>query len=292
MQGKEWAGDTFGAGFMHRWLIRLLGKTDVCLWYCFTAAFIIPVCLVFSNGAKTAYRYFRQRHKYSCFKSIWMTYVNHVYFSQVVIDKFALYAGKRMKLNVENYDTFKQLAAGKEGFVILSAHIGCYEMAGYELISDQKSFNALVFAGEKETIMKGRNKLFSSNNIKMIPIEPGMSHLLKISQALADGEIVSIPADRVYGSPRTVKVSLLDAMAELPSGPFSIPAMYGTDVIAVNVMKTNLKGYTAYVTRLPYDKHAPRKLQTRQLAEAYATELDKMLHRYPTQWYNYFDFWK
>lgn len=277
---------------MHRWLIRLLRHTDVRLWYCFTAAFIIPVCLVLSNGAKTAYRYFRQRHKYSRFKSIWMTYVNHVYFSQVVIDKFALYAGKNMELNVENHDTFNQLAAEKKGFVILSAHIGCYEMAGYELVSEQKPFNAVVFAGEKETVMKGRNKLFSSNNIKMIPIEPDMSHLLKISHALADGEIVSIPADRVYGSPRTVKVTLLGAEAELPSGPFSIPAMYGLDVITVNVMKTSLKGYTAYVTRLTYDKHAQREQQARQLAEAYATELDKMLRRYPEQWYNYFAFWK
>ena len=215
-----------------------------------------------------------------------------MYFSQVVIDKFALFAGKSMKLNVENYDTFKQLASGKEGIVILSAHIGCYEMAGYELVSSQKPFNALVFAGEKETIMKGRDKLFSSNNIRMIPVERDMSHLLKISQVLADGEIVSIPADRVYGSQRTVKVSLLGAEAELPIGPFSIPAMYKLDVIAVNVMKTSTCGYTAYVTRLPYDKHAQRKLQTSQLAEAYATELNKMLSRYPEQWYNYFDFWK
>ena len=292
MKGKRWAGDTFGAEFMRRWLIRLVRHTDVRLWDCSTAVFIIPVCLVLSNGAKTAYRYFRQRHKYSRFKSIWMTYVNYVHFSQVVIDKFALYAGKNMELNVENYDTFKQLAAGKNGFLILSAHIGCYEMAGYELVSDQKPFNALVFAGEKETVMKGRSKLFSLNNIKMIPIESGLSHLLKISQVLADNEIVSIPADRVYGSPRTIKVKILDAEAELPSGPFSIPAIYGLDVITVNVMKTSLKGYTAYVTRLPYDKHVSREQQAKQLADAYATELDKMLRRYPEQWYNYFDFWK
>ena len=78
----------------------------------------------------------------------------------------------------------------------------------------------------------------------------------------------------------------------MPSGPFSIPAIYGLDVITVNVMKTSLKGYTAYVTRLPYDKHVSREQQAKQLADAYATELDKMLRRYPEQWYNYFDFWK
>ena len=33
--------------------------------------------------------------------------------------------------------------------MIFSSHIGCYEVAGYSLISKTKRFNALVFGGEK-----------------------------------------------------------------------------------------------------------------------------------------------
>ena len=67
--------------------------------------------------------------------------------------------------------------------------------------------------------------------------------------------------------------------------------MRGLNVIAVNVMKTSLTGYTVYVTSLAYDKQAPRNKQIQQLADAYAAELERMLRRYPTQWYNFFDFW-
>lgn len=292
MAEKEWAGNTFGTGFMHRSLIGMLKHTDVRIWYAFSAIFIIPFCLVFSPGAKTAWHYFRRRQKYGRWKSLLMTYVNHVLFAQVVIDKFAMYAGKKMKLKVENYDIFKQLAAKDEGFVMLSAHIGCYEMAGYELVSDRKPFNALVFAGEKSSVMQGRTKLFTGNNIKMIPLTSDMSYLFKIDQALANGEIVSIPADRVFGSAKTVRVKLLGAEAKLPWGPFCVPAMRGLEVIAVNVMKTSVKGYTAYVTRLDYDKDASRKQQVQQLADNYSKELEKMLNSYPAQWYNYFEFWK
>lgn len=292
MAEKEWTGNTFGTGFMHRSLISILRYTDVRIWYVFSAIFIIPFCLIFSPGAKTAWHYFRRRQKYGRWKSLLMTYVNHVLFAQVVIDKFAMYAGKKMKLKVENYDLFKQLAAKKEGFVMLSAHIGCYEMAGYELVSDRKPFNALVFAGEKASVMQGRTKLFTGNNIKMIPLTSDMSYLFKIDKTLADGEIVSIPADRVFGSAKTVKVKLLGADAELPWGSFSVPAMRGLEVIAVNVMKTSVKGYTAYVTRLDYDKDESRKQQVQQLADNYAKELERMLNRYPAQWYNYFEFWK
>lgn len=292
MAEKEWAGNTFGNGFMHRWLIRILRHSDVRLWYAFAAVFVIPFCLVFSSGAKTTWHYFRHRQKYGRWKSFRMTYVNHVLFAQVVIDKFAMYAGKKMQLKVENYDLFKQLAAHREGFVMLSAHIGNYEMAGYELVSDRKPFNALVYAQEKEAVMQGRTSLFTGNNIRMIPITSNMSYLFKIDRALGNGEIVSIPADRVFGSTKTVTVSLLGADARLPFGPFSVPAMRELDVIAVNVMKTSIKGYTAYVTRLEYDKQAPRKRQVQQLADSYARELERMLTLYPAQWYNYFEFWK
>lgn len=292
MAEKEWTGNTFGNSFMHRWLIRILRHSDVRLWYAFAAVFVIPFCLVFSPGAKTTWHYFRLRQKYGRWKSFRMTYINHVLFAQVVIDKFAMYAGKKMRLKVENYDLFKQLAAQQEGFVMLSAHIGSYEMAGYELVSDRKPFNALVFANEKATVMKGRTKLFTGNNIRMIPVAADMSHLFEIDKALSDGEIVSIPADRVFGSRKTVKVSFLGSDAELPMGPFSVPAMRGLDVIAVNVMKTSVNGYTAYVTPLNYDNNAPRRKQASQLASAYAAELERMLKLYPAQWYNYFEFWK
>jgi predicted LPLAT superfamily acyltransferase len=57
-------------------------------------------------------------------------------------------------------------------------------------------------------------------------------------------------------------------------------------------MKTGAKKYQIYVTPLHYDKQQTRKEQIRQLSQAYVTELEKRVLQYPTQWYNFFDFWK
>lgn len=291
MMEKNWQGDTFGNNRMHRWLIGMLRHSDVRIYYAFAAVFVVPVCMFVSRGARYAYGYFRELWHERKLKALWHTYLNLVKFSQVVIDRFAMFAGKRMKLKVEHPEAFERLAEGSEGFVMLSAHIGCHEMAGYELVSDHKRFNALVYSGEKASVMQGRQQLFGHNNIRMIPIRQDMSHLFAINTALANGEIVSIPGDRVFGSPRTVTVTLLGREAHLPQGPFSVATMRGLNVIAVNVMKTSLTGYTVYVTSLAYDKQAPRNKQIQQLADAYAAELERMLRRYPTQWYNFFDFW-
>lgn len=293
MAEQKWAGTTYGNEWMHKWLIRMLRYIDVRILYIFVAVFIIPVCLVLNPSRGIAYRYFRQRIGYGRLKSAWKTYVNHCLFGQVVVDKFAMYAGKKFKVEIENYNEFLERAANKEeGFVQLSAHIGNYEIAGYTLPVEGKRFNALVFAGEKASVMRNRDKMFASTNISMIAIQPDMSHLFEIDEALSDGGIVSMPADRINGSPKFIDHDFLGAKAKFPLGPFSVATMRGLDVLAVNVMKASLKRYKIYVTPLLYDKTVARQEQIKQLSSAYVAELEKRVRQYPEQWYNYFEFWQ
>ena len=278
---------------MHRTLIGSLRWLDVRLIYVFTSIFIIPVCLLlnFNHSRTTAYRYFRQRLGYGCLRASWYTYVNHCLFAQIVVDRFAVFAGKRFKLDIDGYEYFQQLELETKGFVILSSHIGCYEVAGYSLISKSKRFNALVFGGEKATVMKGRQEALSEHNIRMIPVREDMSHLFIVNEALSNNEIMSMPADRIVGSAKVVKVNFFGETASLPAGPFSVTTMNGFDALAVNVMKISAKRYKVYVTRLSYDTQAPRKQQMQQLANCYVEELERRVRQYPSQWFNFYDFW-
>ena len=289
---EQWAGTTYGNAWMHKWLIRLLRHIDVRVLYGFVAVFVIPICLVLNPSRGIAYRYFRRRIGYGRLKSAWKTYVNHCLFGQVVIDKFAMYAGKKFNIEIEGGDHFLDLATQQEGFVQLSAHIGNYEIAGYTLVSKSKRFNALVFAGEKASVMQNRDKMFADTNIHMIAISPDMSHLFEIDKALEDGEIVSMPADRILGSQKDTEHEFLGAKARFPLGPFSVATMRGLNVLAVNVMKTSLRGYKIFVAPLQYDKAAARQEQIRQLSQAYVSELERRVRQYPTQWYNYFEYWE
>lgn len=292
MADKQWTGTTFGNGWMHQWLIRLTRWLDVRILYVFTSVFIVPVCLVFRESRSIIYRYFRQRHGYGILRAAWSTYVNHCLFSQVVLDKFAMYAGKKFNIETEGYDNFLHLARQKEGFIQLSSHIGNYEIAGYTLVAEDKPFNALVFFGEKQSVMESRKQMFSDTNIRMIPVSGDMSHLFLINEALENGETVSTPGDRIFGSQRSITVPFLGQPAEFPLGPFSVATMRGLDALAVNVMKTSLKSYKIYVTPLSYSKDVPRKQQMEELAAAYVSELERMIRLYPEQWYNFYEFWK
>ncbi len=287
---RNWNGTTFGSGLMHKWLIGLLRWVDVRIIYVFTAIFILPFCMLIKT--RVNYRYFRRQQKYGVFHSIGAMYMNYYYFSQVVIDRFAMYAGRKFNIETVGYEHYELLAKQPEGFIQLSSHVGNYEIAGYTLVAKDKPFNALVFFGEKESVMQGRSSRFADTNIRMIPVSNDMSHIFLIEEALANGETVSMPADRILGSKKTIELPFLNGVADFPIGPFRVATMRGLDVLAVNVMKTSMTSYKIYVTPLTYDHSLPRNEQIKALAEAYVKELERMMKLYPTQWYNYFDFWK
>lgn len=288
---KKWAGTTSGSNRMHGYLISVLRHIDVRLLYLFSYIFVIPVALVRNPSRKTAWDFYRNHLGYGRLKAAWYVYLNHCKFSQVVIDRFAMYAGKKFKVEVEGMDIFSSLASRDEGFVMMSSHIGNYEIAGYSLVSDTKTINAVVYGYEKQSVTDNRNNMFRKTNIRMIGIREDMSHLFEIDRALAAGDIVSFPSDRYMGATKTITAPFLGQEAKFPMGPFSVATMRGLDAIAVNTMKEGSRSYRIYATPLEYDKSASRKEQIRQLSAAYIAELEKRVRQYPAQWYNFFDFW-
>lgn len=292
LKHDKWAGTTYGNGWMHRWLIRFLKVIDVRLLYAFTFVFIVPPTLVVNGKArKTIFKFYRKRFGYGVLKSAWMTYKNHCAFSQVVIDRFAMYAGKKFQIDIDGYDKFLSLSKGDTGFIQLSSHIGNYELAGYSLVAEDKRFNALVFGGEKASVMANRSKLFDGNNIRMIPMMPDMSHLFVINQALADGEIISMPSDRVFGSQKDYELTFLGATAKFPQGPFALAAMREVPVLFVSVMKTGAKKYHITINQLDAPKEGSSKERAQKMAVEYVRLFEDTVRKHPAQWYNYFDFW-
>lgn len=291
MPGKEWKGSTAGTPWMHRWLIRSLRVLPLRFVYAGAVVFVIPFCMLFAHkGYISIYHFFRRRLGQKSLRAFWNTYVNHCHFAQVIIDRFYVYGGGRFDFEIENYDLYLRLAAESGGFVILSAHVGNYEVAGYTLAAKTKRFNALVYGGEAQTVMQNRSHILTQNNIRMIPIQGDMSHLFAMSNALAEGESVSIPADRIFGSPRHVECSLFGETARLPLGPFAIAAQRDVPVIAINVMKESAKKYHIYIKQLVAEGNTLRE-RSRNLALQYAKNLEETIKDYPTQWFNYYEFW-
>lgn len=283
---------------MQRTLVRLLGTVDQRLVYAIVAV-VVPFYMLFAHrGYLAQYHFFRQRFGESPLKAFWHVYVNHYRFGQIIIDRFAVFGGKRFRLVMDNYEAWSQLEQQEEGFVQLSSHTGNYELAGYSMKSERKDIFALVYLGETQTVMQNRQRVFTGNNIHMVPVMEDMQHIFELNTALADGHIASVPGDRVFGSSKSVNCRFFGEEARFPVGGLSLAVARGCEALAVFSMKEDWQTYRISIVSLTGQvREQQPEAMTRKatylqaLADAYASALEKVVRQYPTQWFNYFEFW-
>ncbi len=287
---RAWRGGTDGTKWMHRNLVRIVRHVPLRLMYGFVAVFVVPFYFLFSKGYKPIYHYFNQRLGYRPAKAFFGVYRNFCRFSQVILDRFYMFGGGKFDVQVEKYHLYQELAEGEPGFMILSAHVGNYELAGFSLVATKKRFNALAFGEEAEAIMENRERLFAGTNINIIPVKDDLSHLFALNNALDNGESVSFPSDRLLGNQRTVTCEFLGAPAHFPMGPFALAAQRDLPVLTVNVMKESAKRYRVYVNRLQKEG-TTRGERINAYVRQYVEHLEEVLRKYPEQWFNYYEFW-
>ena len=275
---------------MQRTLIRLFRYFPLGVLYgCM--ALVIPFYMLFGTGFGASYRFFRKRMGYSVLKSFFHVYLNEFEFGKVVLDRFAAFSGKKFRMNIPRIDLFNMLLEKGTGFIQLSSHVGNYELIGYTLVSPTR-LNALVFSGETATVMENRANLFGETNVRMVPVADDMSHIFILNSALADGEIVSMPGDRVFGSQKTVECPFFGEKAKFPTGPFVLAVQREAPMLIVFAMKEGRRKYNVFLDVLPTPEGETKQDKVQSLANAYAALLESIVRRYPDQWYNFYDFWK
>ena len=135
---EDWKGNTGGTTWMQRTLIGFVGFVGIRLNYLIMGLFVAPLYMLFNHkGYTSIYHYFRRRHGFGWWKSFRYTYLNHYRFGQIIIDRFAAYAGCKFQFELEGNDIFLDLMSGDEGVIILSSHVGNYELAGYSFAATE-----------------------------------------------------------------------------------------------------------------------------------------------------------
>ncbi|MDR3252365.1 MAG: lipid A biosynthesis (KDO)2-(lauroyl)-lipid IVA acyltransferase [Tannerella sp.] len=299
---REWTGVTGGSAFGQRAMKILCSLVSVRVGYAILV-FVIPFYMLFARkGYNAIYSYFRTRHNYPPMKAFGMTYLNHYRFGQMILDRFAVYAGQRnFRVDNPDNDLFLQMVNSDKGCIIATAHVGNPELCGYLLSQQTKRINSLIFGGEAKEVQKNRSAVLGNNNVRLVPVDADMSHLFVINDALTNGEMVSMPCDRPFGSAKTASCTFLGAETNFPIGAFVMASRFDLPVIALFVLKVSAKLYRIHVigvpapTRQQIADNATTGLSTRSAAYAmtrsYAAILEEIVKKYPEQWFNFYNFW-
>jgi predicted LPLAT superfamily acyltransferase len=236
--------------------------------------------------------YFQKRLNLSYWKAKRSIFKSYFTFGQVLIDKTAISAGLREKYTYEfdGIENLRTLLAAKKGGVLISAHIGNFEVAEHFFADiDFDCQINLVTTDQEVTVIKEYLESVSvkESNIKFIYVKEDMSHIFEINQALSNNELICFTGDRYFEGSKFLEADLLGKSAKFPAGPFLIASRLGVPVVYVYVMKEKNLHYHLYARVAQNIKNR----DSQGLLQSYVQNLETMLKKYPLQWFNYFDFW-
>jgi predicted LPLAT superfamily acyltransferase len=244
------------------------------------------------------YKFYRYRIGLGPFRSVALIYKNYYSFGQVLLDKIAVMAGfsTNFSFNYDGENYLREMVNEKKGGILISAHIGNFEMAGYMLERLDTKVSIIIFDDEYARI-KNYLSSISTKNYNVITIKKGeTSHIFEINNALREGQIVCIHGDRFLKESKKMKVPFLGKDAYFPTGPFYMSMKFNVPVSFVFAMKENSKGYHFYATQPKVYQQpglqADRDNVIHTIISDYICEFSTMVKKYPDQWFNYYDFWE
>ncbi len=288
----SWQGRSRGntSGFrIFIWILKVAGVRPAY----FLLRFVAGYFFLFSfKSSRFQYRYLRLRQGFGRRKALSSLYRNYYGFGQTLIDRVVLMAEipNRFSFDFDGENHLRDMVNAGNGGLLLSAHMGNWEIAGHLLQRLDTMMNIVMYDGEQEQLKQYLESVTGKRTARIILIKNDLSHIYAISDALKNNEFVCMHADRFMEGNKTLSSPLLGAPAQFPAGPFVLAHTFKMPVSFVFAMKETPLHYHFYAGPPAVYRSSEGSTPAGMLSE-FTKAMQLQLLRYPLQWYNYYDFW-
>ena len=286
----SWKGKTRGGLLGYKIFVFVLKKLGLKSAY-FLLRLVSAYFVLFAPSAsKHIYRYFRDIHHQSVSRAIISVFSNFYIFGQTLIDKTAIMSGATNKFtyDFDGEEHLHQLKEMGRGGMLISAHLGNWDIAGFLLKRIDVKINIVMFEAEHEKIKSYMDNIVKNNNVNVIPIKQDMSHIISIKKAINNNELICMHGDRFVEGSRVSRQEFMGKQAFFPTGVFSIVDKLNVPYTIVYCLKekSNSLHYKLSSTEIQ-DNHKG----TSEILADYVKTLEGKVKQYPHQWFNYYNFW-
>ena len=285
---SSWKGKTRGGLLGYKIFVFVIEHFGLSSSY-FLLKFVSFYFVLFSPASfKSMFYFYHERLHYGAIKSFVNIYRNFYLLGQMLIDKVALMSGavndfKQIREGGENLD---RMIENKTGGLLISAHVGNFEVGSHLLKRLDAKINVVMLESERLQIKRFLSAVMSEKKFNIIGIKEDKSHIFEIMNALNNKEIVCIHADRYLEGMDLLEENFLGKKAKFPAGPFVLASKLNVPVSFVFVNKTGKKRYQFYASKPDLNKK-----DAIGYLKDYLYNLEKNIYKYPGQWFNHYPFW-
>lgn len=196
---------------------------------------------------------------------------------------------RRFTIEVD-HDRWNELTRDATGFIMVTAHVGNYEV-GSMLPATQREHKVIVVREkevdpEAQAFIRGLLERAGHAGYVSHFEEDDPAHALTLFAALRDGAIVGMQGDRPRTGGATVVCELFGRPFEMPSGPAALARATGVPLVPVFVLRVRRLHYRIEIGEPIHaprtgDRDADLRHATCRVGEA----VESAIRRHPHQWF-------
>jgi len=288
-----WQGKSKGTKSGYRIFIWILKNFGVLPGY-FVLRFVVLYFFLFSHkSSRILYSFYHNRLGYGFFHALIKIYRNYYLMGQSIIDKIVIMSGikNRFSFHFDGEENLREIASLKKGGILLSAHIGNWDIAWHLLKRLDSRINILIFDGENEQLKEYLSGITGAMPVNIIVIKNDLSHIYELSEAFRKNELVCMHADRFLEGNKTMMIDFLGKEARFPLGPFILASTFKVPVSYVFAVKESNLHYHFFASKIRDYSHLEKGDLIQQMLNDYAKEMENKVRQYPEQWFNHYNFW-
>jgi predicted LPLAT superfamily acyltransferase len=285
---QQWEGKSKGTPAGYRFFILLIRSIGVRFAYIFLVPVIFYYILFSPSTTRAIYSFYRNRLQFTVLKSCLYVYKNYFRFGQVLVDRVALLSGQldAFTYTYDGEERLHEMAKNGKGGFLISGHVGNWESAGR--LSTR--IHIVMFDGEDRHLQQYLDSVTGPKNFSIILVKEDLSHIYSIISAVTAGELVCIHADRYRKGNKTLETNFLGKPAKFPEGPFLLALKLNVPLAFVYSFKETSSHYHFFTTQArEFSRAGGDTMQG--ILDTFAADFEKMVRRYPEQWFNYYNFW-
>lgn len=199
-------------------------------------------------------------------------------------------------VEAEGLDGWRELSGSGEGFILVTAHLGSWEVGSMLPASrDQRRIHVV-----REAETDPRAQRFIQELIRRCGGDLYVTHFAEDPQlgmamldALRRGEVVALQGDRPRSGGRAAELRLFGRPFPLPVGPAALARAAGVPIVPVFVFREGRRHYRCVIQPpIRVTQTGDRQRDLEQALERFAADLETAIRREPHQWFCFRKVWK
>lgn len=293
----SWSSRSVGASWQHRFFYGLIRLGGLPAAYAFLRLVVAYYTLLRPDQRRKGLHYLRRRFPQAKgWELLRHSYRHSLALGQVLIDRavVGILGPGELDVSFPAGPQLKALLERGKGLILMTAHVGCWQVAMAALGELETPVNLLMRRDDGDIDRLVFEHRGVEHPCRIIDPEGELGGALEMIAALKRGEVLSVMGDRLLGSDRNgLAADFLGGPVLFPFSAYKLASATGAPIAVLLSRKLGPRAYAldlAQVIEVPPglgrggERFAPYVAQVARCLEEYAESN-------PYQFFNFFDLW-